>query len=54
MVAAYAESGQFSEAVQTAPKAVDLAQQQDKLALAKAIQTKIRLYETKTPYRTIQ
>ena len=51
LAAAYAETGQFSQAVQTAHRAQDLATQQNKQALTQSIQAKIRLYETKTPFR---
>lgn len=51
LAAAYAETGQFAEAVQTASKAVNLATQQNRPALAEAIQGMIRAYEAGTPIR---
>ena len=36
------------------PKALDLATQQNKRALAESIQAKIRLYEAGTPFRESQ
>jgi len=47
---AYAEAGQFSDAVETAQKAVNLAMQQNKPALADSIKARISLYEAKTPF----
>ena len=54
LAAAYAEAGRFAEAVQTARKALDLATQQHKQALAESLQAKIRLYEMGTPFRELQ
>jgi len=54
LAAAYAEAGRFSEAVQTAQKALDLARQQNKQTLAESIQAKIRLYEAGTPFHELQ
>jgi tetratricopeptide (TPR) repeat protein len=51
LAAAYAERGQFPQAVQTAGKALDLATQQGSPNLAKSIQAKIRLYKAGTPFR---
>jgi len=51
LAAAYAEAGRFPQAQQTARRALDLATQQDKPALAKSIQAKIQLYDTQTPFR---
>ena len=51
LAAAYAEAGRFSEALQTARKALDLAAQQNKQPLAKSIRAQIRLYESGRPYR---
>ena len=50
LAAAYAEAGRFPEAVQTARKALQLATQQKKQPLADSLQTRIRLYESGTPY----
>ena len=51
LAAAYAEAGRFPEAVQTARKALELATQQNKQALAESIKAKIPLYEAGTPFR---
>ena len=50
LAAAYAEAGRFSEAVQTARRAADLATRQNNPQLAESIKTKIMLYEAGTPY----
>jgi protein O-mannosyl-transferase len=49
MAAAYAKSGRFAEAVQTAEKALQLALQQNNRALAESIQAKLQHYESGTP-----
>ncbi len=54
LAAAYAEAGRFPEAVQTARKALDLATQQNKQALAESIKAKVPLYEAGTPFREPQ
>ena len=51
LAAAYAEAGRFSEAVQTARKAADLAVQQKQQPLADALRAKIALYEAGKPFR---
>ena len=51
LAAAYAETGQFAEAVQTAEKAVELATQQKKKVFADAIEARIRVYKTRAPFR---
>ena len=51
LAAAYAEAGRFSEAVQTARKARELAVQQNKPGLAESIGAKIPLYKAGTPFR---
>jgi Flp pilus assembly protein TadD len=51
LAAAYAEAGRFPEAVRTARKAVDLAEQQHKQAMAEEMMARLRLYEAGTPYR---
>ena len=51
LAAAYAEAGRFADAVQTAHKALDLATQQNKRALAESTRAKIRLYEAGAPFR---
>ena len=51
LAAAYAETGRFHQAVQTAGKALELARQQHKQALAEAISARIRLYQAGIPFR---
>ena len=51
LAAAYAETGQFSDALETAHKAVKLAAEQSKQPLAESIKAKIPLYEAGTPFR---
>jgi protein O-mannosyl-transferase len=51
LAAAYAETGRFTEAVQTAQQAVKIAMQQNNQPLVESIQAKIRLYEAGKPFR---
>lgn len=51
LAAAYAEAGRFSDAVQTAKKALDLATQQNNPAMAKTMRARIRLYQAGIPMR---
>ena len=51
LAAAYAEIGQFPDAVQLARQAVDLARRQEKPAPAVAVRARLRLYEAGTPFR---
>jgi tetratricopeptide (TPR) repeat protein len=51
LAAAYAQAGQFPNAVQTAQKARDLAQAQSNTSLAGALLREINLYETGQPFR---
>ncbi len=53
LAAAYAEAGRFSEAVQTAHKALELATQQNNQSVAESLKAKIPLYETGTPFRAM-
>jgi tetratricopeptide (TPR) repeat protein len=50
LAAAYAEAGRFPDALATARKALELAVQQKKRALADALRTRIALYEAGKPY----
>ena len=50
LAAAYAEAGQFPEAVTSACKALELARQQNKRALVDALRAHIALYEAGKPY----
>ncbi len=51
LAAAYAEDSRFSEAVQAAQRALDLAAKTRMDTLATAIRSRIALYQTHTPYR---
>ena len=53
MAAAYAEAGRFSEALETARKAAELATRQNNRPLAESIKAKISQYEAGTPFREI-
>jgi len=52
LAAAYAESGRFPEAIDTARRALDIASRQNDRELAAGLKTRIALYEAKTPFRT--
>ncbi len=52
--AAYAEAGQFPEAMEASRKALDLATQQNKKALVESIKAMIRFYEAGKPFREAQ
>ena len=51
LAAAYAEAGRFSDAVQTAKRALNLAIQQNQQELAQALRSALSLYEAGTPLR---
>lgn len=51
LAAAYAEAGNFSEAVLSAKNALRLASREKNPALAESIKKKIALYEARTPFR---
>jgi len=51
LAAAYAEAGQFAEALATARQALELATQQNNHALAAGLHARIALYEAGKPYR---
>ncbi len=51
LAAAYAEAGRFPEAVETARQAQSIASQQKLHALADLWQSRIRLFEAKSPFR---
>jgi tetratricopeptide (TPR) repeat protein len=51
LAAAYAEAGQFPNAITTAERALRLATDQGNTALAEAIRAQIRLYQSGFPYR---
>jgi len=50
LAAAYAEAGRFSEAVETAKRALNLTAAQNNKPLAEAIQSRLKLYEANSPY----
>jgi tetratricopeptide (TPR) repeat protein len=52
--AAYAELGRFPEAVQVAKQAIALAASQNNNVLAAALQARIELYQSGSPYRETQ
>ncbi|MEN6458651.1 MAG: tetratricopeptide repeat protein [Thermoguttaceae bacterium] len=51
LAAAYAESGQFADAVAAARKALTLAEKQHRRKLADSLRQRLALYEAKTPFR---
>jgi tetratricopeptide (TPR) repeat protein len=51
LAAAYAESGDFSKAIDTAQRAVDLATAQNNTSLLATLRHDIELYQARTPYR---
>ena len=51
LVAAYAETGQFSQAIQIANQGLGLADSQHNDALAAALRQRIELYRVDSPYR---
>jgi len=54
LAAAYAENGQFSQAIETAQRALQLAEDQRKSALIRALPGEIALYRAASPYHEIQ
>jgi tetratricopeptide (TPR) repeat protein len=51
LAAAYAEAGRFPAAIETAGRALSLARQMNNHELAQAIDSRIALYRSRTPYR---
>jgi hypothetical protein len=51
LAAAYAESGDFSKAIDTAQRAMDLATAQNNTSLLSTLRHEIELYRARTPYR---
>jgi hypothetical protein len=51
LAAAYAEAGQFPEAVETARKALELATEEKNQSLADRLRARLALYEAKKPFR---
>jgi tetratricopeptide (TPR) repeat protein len=54
LAAAYAQAGQFPDAIQTAKKALGLAEAQSNTALANELLREIKLYEAGQPFREAQ
>jgi protein O-mannosyl-transferase len=54
LAAAYAQNGQFSDAVETAGRALQLAMTQDKAALTDSLRSEIELYQSGLPCRLNQ
>lgn len=52
LAAAYAEVGQFPDAIQTARRAANLALSQKKQPLANSLRAKLKLYKAGIPFRT--
>ncbi len=50
LAAAYAEAGRFSEAVQTARHALELAARQNQQTLAESVRARLSLYEARAPF----
>ena len=51
LAAAYAESGRFAEAAQTAERAVELAEAKQNAALAETLRGEIKSYTANKPHR---
>jgi hydroxymethylpyrimidine/phosphomethylpyrimidine kinase len=51
LAAAYAEAGQFDQAVAAARRALQSATRQDNSTLAAAIQAQLHCYEARSPFR---
>jgi len=51
LAAAYAEAGDFSKAIETAQRAIDLAKTQNNQSLITTLQHELELYRAGTPYR---
>jgi hypothetical protein len=50
LAAAYAEAGSFPEAIETVQRALRLAEAQSNPALAGALESQLKLYQTGTPF----
>jgi tetratricopeptide (TPR) repeat protein len=53
LAAAYAESGDFSKAIDTAQHAIDLATTQNNTSLLTTLRHEIELYQARAPYREV-
>ena len=51
LATAYAENSQFTQAIEAAQKAIELAKSKGQLALASRIEGRLQLYEANKPYR---
>jgi tetratricopeptide (TPR) repeat protein len=54
LAAAYAEAGQYSNAIQAAQRALELAENQSNTALASALPREIELYEAGRPFEEVR
>ncbi len=54
LAAAFAETGQFADAVRTAQQALDLAESQSKPGLAEQLKLELKLYQEGKPYRVAE
>jgi protein O-mannosyl-transferase len=54
LAAAYAQTGRFSAAIETAERSLQLAIAQNNSALVEALRTEISLYEKGLPYRSVK
>ena len=52
LAAAYAEAGRFPEAVETAQRALQLAETQSNTALANAIRSQMKFYQAGSPFHS--
>jgi len=52
LAAAYAETGQFANALETARKALAQARQENQVSLAEDIRKRIAAYQTNLPFRS--
>jgi hypothetical protein len=51
LAAAYAQNGQFSDAIETAQRALQLAATQNNSVLADSLRVELELYRNGLPYR---
>jgi Flp pilus assembly protein TadD len=51
LAGAYAESGRFQQAIQTAKRALEIATRENKTALMDGVAARLRMYEAGVPYR---
>lgn len=51
LAAAYAESGRFQQAIETATRALEIARRENKTALMEGVAARLRMYQAGVPYR---